>query len=427
MLARYIRAFGGSAVLHLLALGALVVLMRQPPARAAQHGRQVAVVIVPPAEDPVFPGLKPVRQEPENTSIDQVELARPLPIADFTVDARKIAEREAVLFPFVTPGLSIEHFFPVSQGRPHIGLENPFVRADAEKRTRTGRPPLVLGGTALQALVDKSWSRHDRWDVFEPVRRLAEAHSADAGDLPLLLKKYCDENWLQPYADTVVRDPRLWVQLRLAADHVTFIGFIRQYVSAHPSTRATTELLFLLDKIAQASRDTLGVLLDTDPASRLAWTRYKNPQAYRLVNRLRARYAQELSRRGLTTGAALDRHYDAVRLAILNGIVSTTPGGYGADDARFLIGAIHWKAHRPEEALRAWLALTPNSGGSYAAATSGVRLALHAAKLDRPEQGASVDQHLQEEIDRILRNQQGRWLMFSFDRLQHFGYRFDTY
>jgi hypothetical protein len=31
------------------------------------------------------------------------------------------------------------------------------------------------------------------------------------------------------------------------------------------------------------------------------------------------------------------------------------------------------------------------------------------------------------EIDRLLKNENGRWLSLSYDRLRHFGYRFDTY
>jgi hypothetical protein len=38
---------------------------------------------------------------------------------------------------------------------------------------------------------------------------------------------------------------------------------------------------------------------------------------------------------------ALRAYYDNVRLTILNGILQTTPMGYRADDAGFLIGSVY--------------------------------------------------------------------------------------
>ena len=40
---------------------------------------------------------------------------------------------------------------------------------------------------------------------------------------------------------------------------------------------------------------------------------------------------------------------------------------------------------------------------------------------------ASNDPPLRREIDRIMKNHQGRWVSFSYDRLRRFGYRFDTF
>ncbi len=52
----------------------------------------------------------------------------------------------------------------------------------------------------------------------------------------------------------------MWAQLGLAADHVDFIDFVSEYASQHPSSKTTTELLFLVDKLAQASLDALVTL-----------------------------------------------------------------------------------------------------------------------------------------------------------------------
>jgi hypothetical protein len=423
---RYFRAFGLSAALHLLAAAALVWLAQSPAIRTGSKERNLQTVVVAPSEDRGYPGLKPVDRQADVATAEAGDASLPLQIADFRVDVEKIATHAQVLFPFVTPGLSLEHFFTAPPSTGRLRFDDSMLPGHQRDPAADGGP-LVLTDAALQAIVDQSWSRRDRWSAFERIRKLAGSHGANDGSLPRLLKKYCDENWLQPYVDAETRDPRLWVQLALAADHVNFISFIRRYAAAHPSTKATTELLFLLDKIAQASRDTLGVLLDSDPASRLAYTRQANPKAYRLVEQLRLQYALELSRMGLTSGASIDAYYDQVRLAILTGIVESTPDGYGADDARFLIGGIYWRAQRADDALRWWRGLSPAPRGSYAVASSQVLLALRVAGMEHAAGGADVDPSLRQALDRALRNQQGHWLMFSYDRLEHFGYRFDTY
>jgi hypothetical protein len=284
-----------------------------------------------------------------------------------------------------------------------------------------------MADAALQALVDRTWSRHGRWASFKPIHQLAGAHSADSGRLPDLLRDYTDQNSLQPYADTSIRDPRLWAQLGLAADHVSFIAFIRKYASEHPSTRATTELLFLLDRVAEASRDALGVLLDNDPTQDLGWTRAANPKAYQLVARIRWYYKSELDRLGLASEAAIDAHYDTVRLAILNGIVRTSPNSYRAGDARFLIGAIHWRHRRADEALKWWRDVALTQTDNHVLATGQVAAALRGAAARQGRDAAITDPPLRREIDRILKNHQGRWVSFSYDRLRRFGYRFDTF
>ena len=103
-------------------------------------------------------------------------------------------------------------------------------------------------------------------------------------------------------------------------------------------------MLFLLEKLAQGSYDALITLLDTRPMEDLWWTRDSNREAHKLIVTLQRYYSLELERRGLHEREELKLHYDNVRLRILNGIVSTTPRGYRANDARFLIGSVHWRA-----------------------------------------------------------------------------------
>ena len=46
---------------------------------------------------------------------------------------------------------------------------------------------LVLGDAALQSVVDKSWSRRDRWREFHTIAGLGDAHSPTQGRRPALL------------------------------------------------------------------------------------------------------------------------------------------------------------------------------------------------------------------------------------------------
>ena len=214
----------------------------------------MAVFVVPPAADPALPGLQVL----DTTGDDQIrrgEGSSTVSIPGFTFDIRKIGERATLLFPFLTPGLSLEHFAIAPRREVSDGYRNPFAPASpATPQAGPRRPALVMTSAAMQSLVDQSWSRRDRWSPFQRIMALADRYSADTGKLPALLHEYQAQNGLQPYVDSSMRDPRLWTELGLAADHVRFIGFISRYVTEHRSTRAATELLFLLDKLVQAAR-----------------------------------------------------------------------------------------------------------------------------------------------------------------------------
>jgi hypothetical protein len=271
-------------------------------------------------------------------------------------------------------------------------------------------------------MVDKSWSRRDRWKAFQPIVALADANSADAGDLPVLLQRYREQNALQPYDDASTRDPRLWAELELAADHVNFIGFLRRYVSERGSSKAATELSFLLDDLVQSSRNILRTLLEIDPPRDLTRTHTENRIAYDLVVALQTFYGAELARRGLTSEDAINAFYDSVRLKILMGIVSTTPAGYRANDARFLIGAIYWHEQRTEDAFRWWRQLTVDATDSHVSTYAQIIDVLHAVGGPPDNPG-----RLNSQVKAILSRDYIHWVGFSFDRLWKFGYRFNTY
>ena len=426
---RHAVAIAVSATLHLIALTALAVATATP--RAAPRPappRSMAVFVVPPDDNSGPAGLRPI-------DADDADDLRPphgsstVDVPGFTVDAAKIESRAALLFPFLTPGISLERFELAPHLDPRDTFHDPFAsRSDARPR-RGRKPPLVMTGPALQALVDDSWSRRNRWSPFQRIMALADRYDADAGRLPALLREDQAQDGLQPYVDAAIRDPRMWTELGLAADHVEFIGFISRYASEHPSTRATTELLFLLDKIAQASLDALVTLLDTVPEEHLDWTRSANPNAFAFVVNLRRHYATALLKKGLATGNRLTAYYDKERLGILTGILRTTPRGYRANDARYLIGSIYWRQGHTGDALRAWRGMTIDAGDEYAVTIG--RL-LNAIAMETGGDRGNLDagdtmRRLALQIDAVLRAEHGRWIMFSMDRLHQFGFRFDSF
>jgi hypothetical protein len=378
-------------------------------------------------DDQAFPGLRPFERIPEDAARAKAKKAPPLTLDRSTFDVAKVADHAEVLFPFLRPGLSWDHLLRVPASNGHESLGNPFARAQSATPRDAVNRPLVLGEHALQGVVDKSWSRRDRWKAFQPIVALADTHSAHTGDLPALLQRYRQQNWLQPYDDTSIRDPKLWAELELAADHVNFIGFIRRYVSEHASSKATTELLFLLDDLAQSSRNILGTLMEIDPPRHLARTHQERPTAYDLVVELRRFYGAELTNHGLTSDEAITAYYDKVRLRILMGIVSTTPGGYRANDARFLIGAIYWDEQRTEDALHWWRQLTVDPTDSHVSTYAQIISALRSVDESPTADPGRREAALKAQIKSILSHEYGLWLAFSFDRLWQFGYRFNTY
>jgi len=409
MLARYGGAFATSAALH---LAVALWLSGLPIPHAAARVRNVEVVLLPPSEDRLFHGLKPV--EPSDPGWHVGDFSGEGRLAGSDLD--RIAGHVAVLFPFVTPGLDLDAFFPgtATAASSRLLFENPFVPKKAAQPAPRG-PRLLLTPATIQAIVDKSWTRARRWDAFGTIRDVCLAFDADDSRLATLVASYRDQNALQPYADGHLRDLRLWAQLGLAADHASFIGFVRDYAVAHPRTKVTTELLLLVDTIAQANEDALAVLVETDEAGDLEWTRRTHPHAYDLALRIQRQYAKALDRRRLNSRVAIEEYYERGRLALLARILATTPGGYRANDVRFLIGSILWKERKRAEAMRAWHELGSGTGDSYAIAIGQLRVALESTPPNPRD------------IENILKNQQGRWLSFSDERLRRFGYRVDTF
>jgi hypothetical protein len=353
---------------------------------------------------------------------DEVDAHLPSPsnlrVYGFQFDLRKIRARWDALFPFVTTNLSFDNVANPRRAAKADGLV--FADPIAElPPAAPASPRLAMSDAAIQQLTDRSWSRRDRWTHFAEYVRLASAYHPDAGRLPSVLRAYAEQNALQPYTDTSFPDPRRWAMLGLAADHQDFIDFVVPYVRQHPSTRTTTELLFLLDELTQGSRDALVLLLETNPRQQMAWTHEENREAYQLFDSLHEYYKETLTERGFGSIDAVKRKYDEVRLQLLSTVVRLTPDAYRASDAWFLIGQIHWRRGDTAEAVQAWrrMAIVPDD--SYVDTYAQVL-----ETLGRESGGSSGNA---QRIEAILDAGHRKWVDFSFDRLARFGYGFDMF
>lgn len=345
---------------------------------------------------------------------------RPAPLQDdgsfqldgLSVDLTKIARQLDVLFPFVTePMRFLDNMRPGAKGGPDQ-LAIPFGQERKSQRLQ----PLKLDDGEYDRIINEAWSRRMRWQSFGEIAGMLGKFDPDEGDAPSLVRSHLDHNLLQPYYDSETRDPRYWVMLGLAADHEPFIRFVEAFVRDHPSSRTTTELLFMLDEFAQGSRDAMLMLLDTNPETLLASTRAADDEAFALAQLIDRRYRGWVQVNGGGSGDLVRRRFDDVRLKILDAILASTPDGYGAGDARFLIGRIYWERRDRERALSVWRLIERDERDAYEDATS--------ALISELAQGSGMRSS---RVSSILGAEYRRWLTFSRRRLEEFGYAFDTF
>ena len=398
--------FGASIVLHAAAIALLI--LRSAASGSLDSGtpaESISIVAVP--EDT----LLPFDPAPDPKEADPEEPRQSLELDTFEFDVEKIRRRRHSLFPFLTGDvLFVERVVEKTEVDP-TALRNPLGH-----KPPADRPPLALDAADLQRHVDESWSRRDRWTKFAGIVRLLESHDPQRGQLADLVHLYLDQNLLQPYEDAATRDSKYWVMMELVSDHVDFIDFVRSYSRRYPASRTTTELLFLLDELAQGSLDSLLMLLDTDVATELVATFAVNRDAFGLAANIGTYYRNWLANRGLGTATHVIARYGEMRLRILEAIVASTPDGYRLGDARFLIGQILFNRNDVEGAFRVWRQITPAEGDNYAAAYVQILDAL--ATPGR----AAVPQ-----VVGILAGERLRWLAFSRERLRAFGYAFNTF
>lgn len=410
--ARRLSGLGVSVPLHIVVV-ALLIASRPPSleltALPTTPMKTVTSLVVPPTAPPSS-GDRVLSEEHEMSAGDADDES--VRVGGVNIDIVKVRARRTMLFPFLT--LDLQFLEPLTEQVPEAArkLVNPFARG----ARRAPKQPLAMSDTAFQQVIDRSWSRRERWKAFSEIAALIGAHDANDGRVPALMRAYLDQNILQPFCDDDMRDPRFWAMLDNAADHADFIDFVRSFAREHPSSRTTTELLFLLDELAQGSRDALLMLLDTKPNVDLSHTARANREGYNLAVSIRQHYGKWLLDRDLDSSRAVSARYDDLRLRLLSTIIASTPDGYRAADARFLAGEILFKQGNVTDAERMWKAITPDARDSYALAYSQVLREL------RETHGMSA-----RTVSRLLQNEHGRWRLFNVDRLRQFGYSCSTF
>lgn len=401
-----------SAASHVLLVAGVIALapQRQPASPQTKKDITVTIATIPMSREPAASEAIAEAQKAAGVPVGP----EPLPLAGLEIDIARVRSRQGALFPFLTDSLTALDEARAAAER--LGAALVWRPRSAPARRASALPPLAITSARLTRLVDNAWSRRERWGNFIAIATLVTRHDPDEGRAPEVLRSYLARNLLQPYYETTTRDPLLWVMLGLAADHAPVLRFVDGFIRKYPSSRSSTELLFLLDELADASRDALLTLMATQPDRDLHRTRAADPEAYALAVTIRERYSRWLPSGQFESTLAIRRHYDAVRLRILMTIVETTPGGYGVSDARFLIGRILWDRNSFADAMRWWREMRPDGRGAYAEASTRILQELHSPTASTPER-----------ISAILGAEHGRWLESSRRRLAQFGYAVDTF
>ena len=357
------------------------------------------------------PGAPPDQQLPpmETDGTPAFDPA-PLQIGDLQIDIAKVRSRLPMLFPFLTLDMRFLDRVSYDSATAARSVGRPY----GHGVNASEAPALQLTDDELQDMIDKAWSRRERWQTFAPIAGRLASHDPHDGRASELVREYLDQNILQPYCDGATRDPRYWAMMENAADHADFIDFIRSYARRYPVSRTTTELLFLLDELAQGSRDVVMMMIDTRPEDDLRMTKNVAPDGFDTAVEIKEKYGRWLFDRGWDKGF-VRRHYNDVRLRILQTIVTTTPRGHRRGDAQFLAGQVLFEMNRVDDAVRIWRSIAPIRGDAYYRA--------YAEMLDVLGDGPPDVRSIQ----RVLSREYGRWRVYSIDRLRAFGHWCDTF
>jgi hypothetical protein len=142
-------------------------------------------------------------------------------------------------------------------------------------------------------------------------------------------------------------------------------------------------------------------------------TQRSNPDAYALAESLAAAYRSWIVKYHVN---AAERCI-AARTAILRRIIESSPGRYGAADARVRLGQMLWTLGRRDDAVSWWRGIGADERTEYARTAHEL--------LGAIEDGA--DQNQPARITRILSDEERRWRDRAAERLSYFGWTADKF
>jgi hypothetical protein len=359
---RRITSLSLSSGLHATLLAVLVFGSLKGLSETTPGEHVVGVVTLPSEPRPTVADVIAENQQLDEAHRNDDALGIP----GLEIDISRIRARQHELFPLLTEGLPEL----VSAQRRTVSGREALIWFTPSLPGESGSPPLLLTDAELNRIVDDAWSRRERWQSFVEIATLVSAHDPDVGRAVDLVRAHVDRNLLQPYNRRHPPDEQFWLMLYLAVDQAPIIRFVEGFVREHPGSRVATELLFLLEELTEANLATLVMLAVADPASELTLTRDLDPEAYELVLEIHRHYGGLLRSRQLDSPARIHGLYDDIRIHLLTTILEMTPDGYGAADARYLLGRIYWNQNRFAEAMDWWRGIQPDTRGMYASVYS---------------------------------------------------------
>src|SRR2546430_1803312 len=171
MMRRRISALAASLALHLVALAIALVTSSTSSGRGgtapSPRPRSITVFAASREDDSAPPGLNAIDVQDQDAMRRSLH-SQTVAVPGFIVNVAKIAERASLLFPFVTPGLSLERFAIAPERESRETFHDPFAPPrDPRSKDARAQPPLSLWDAALHCPSDPSWSGRNRRPPFQ--------------------------------------------------------------------------------------------------------------------------------------------------------------------------------------------------------------------------------------------------------------------
>src|SRR5439155_7835678 len=138
---RRIGALAASLTLHLIAIAIALVTSSTSRGRGgaapSPRARSITVFAAPREDDSAPPGLNPIDAQDQDALRRSLQ-SQTVAVPGFIVNVAKIAERAPLLFPFVTPGLSLQRFAIAPERESRETFHDPLRRRETSDRKTRG-------------------------------------------------------------------------------------------------------------------------------------------------------------------------------------------------------------------------------------------------------------------------------------------------